>query len=189
MGVVKNEHDFDHPSFWFVLEDRVKNLLGGLYYGRDIRSLALKGDESVLDFGCGGGTASRYLMKFLDGRGRLLGVDTSAYWIKIASGRLKKYPNAAFRAGDIRTMGLPGESIDVIITVHVLHHIELGERDSVLQTLARLLKKGGRFLIRERIEASHGIPPAEIGALLSRVGLKEITNSTTKSEYRGLFSR
>ena len=73
--------------------------------------------------------------------------------------------------------------------MHVLHHIEPAERDSVLQTLARLPKKGGGFLIRERVEASHGIPPADIDALLSRAGLKEITHDTTKSEYRGLFSR
>jgi SAM-dependent methyltransferase len=66
MSDKKMEHDFDHPSLRFIAEDRIKNLLGSTYYGRDIRNLALKGDERVLDLGCGGGTASRYLMKFLD---------------------------------------------------------------------------------------------------------------------------
>jgi SAM-dependent methyltransferase len=85
MSDIKMDHDFDHPSFWFVMEDRLKNLLRGAYYAKDIRSINLKGDESVLDFGCGGGAASRYAMKFLGDRGHLLGVDTSAYWINIAS--------------------------------------------------------------------------------------------------------
>ncbi len=58
------EHrDFDHPSFWFVLEDKIKSLFGGsLYHNSDIKSLRLKGDESILDFGCGGGVTIRVLI-------------------------------------------------------------------------------------------------------------------------------
>ena len=188
MRAKSREHDFDHPSFWFILEDRIKNRLGSFYYRRDIRSLNLKGSESVLDFGCGGGTASRYLMKSLSAQGHLLGVDTSAYWINIASQRLKKYVNATFRLGDIRTMGLPDGTLDVVIAIHVLHHIEPAERASVLGTLARLMKEGGRLLVRERTEVGHGIPPAEIGRLLLAAGFKEVAHSVTKSEYRGLYS-
>jgi ubiquinone/menaquinone biosynthesis C-methylase UbiE len=184
----KMERDFDRPSFWFTAEDKLKNLLRGTYYGKDVKVLNLKGDESVLDFGCGGGTASRHIMDFLTERGRLLGVDTSAYWIKIASRRLEKYPNANFQAGDIRTMDLPGGSMDVIVTLHVLHHIEPAARLSVVQELARLLKKDGRFYIRERIEASHGIPADELRSLLSRIGFREAYHSLTKAEYRGLFT-
>jgi ubiquinone/menaquinone biosynthesis C-methylase UbiE len=187
MNRKKMEHDFDHPSFWFITEDKLKNLFRSAYYGKDIQSLDLKGDESVLDFGCGGGTASRYIMDFLTERGHLLGVDTSAYWINIASRRLKKYPNATFKVGDIRTMNLPEGSMNVIMTFHVLHHIEPAERLSVVQELSRLLKEDGRLYIRERIEASHGIPAAELRSLLSRVGLNEVHHALSKSEYRGLF--
>ena len=184
----KMEHDFDHPSFWFIAEDRLKYLLRGTYYGKDIQCLNLKGDESVLDFGCGGGTASRYVMDFLSERGRLLGVDTSAYWMNIASRRLKKYPNATFKVGDIGTMNLPTSSMDVVMTFHVLHHIESVDRLPVLRVLAHLLKEEGRFYIRERTQASHGIPLGELTSLLSRAGLREINHSLDKAEYRGLFS-
>jgi ubiquinone/menaquinone biosynthesis C-methylase UbiE len=180
--------DFDHPSFWFVMEDKIKRLLGcSLFYGPDIKSLGLKGDESVLDFGCGGGPASLCLMKHLDPKGRLLGVDTSAYWIDIARERLKKYPNAKCTAGDIRTMTIPEHSKDVVVAIHVIHHIAQADRPAIIMALSRLLKKEGRLLIRERSESSHSIRPIEIRSLLSNSGMKEVTCNLSKSEYRGIF--
>lgn len=185
----KMVQDFDHPSFWFVVEDRLKNIFRNAYYDRDIRNLGLKGDESVLDFGCGGGTASRYVMDFLNGKGRLLGVDTSAYWIKVAARRLQKYTNATFRTGDIRKMCLLEASMDVIITFHVLHHVDPVERLSIVQELARLLKKDGRIYIRERTNPGHGIPADELRSLLKGTGFREISYVLEKTEYRGLFGR
>ena len=42
--------DFDNPSKLFIIEDLLKDLLGGpLVYTKYYRSLELKGDEKVLD--------------------------------------------------------------------------------------------------------------------------------------------
>lgn len=179
--------EFDNPSFWFVMEDKIKALfLGSLYYGADINSLGLKGNESVLDFGCGGGVTIHVLMKYLNKSGHVLGVDTSAYWINVAKKRLKKFSNVECRTGDIRTMNIPEHSFDVIITIHVLHHVAQEERQGTLMILSRLLK-GGRFMVRERIKETHGIPTDEIRTLLSGAGFKEMTAKLSKSEYRGIF--
>ena len=54
------EYDFEHPSTIFVLEDKLKGLLGGpLLYNPYFITFGLKGNERVLDFGCGGGAGSR----------------------------------------------------------------------------------------------------------------------------------
>ena len=71
--------EFEHPSFWFTTEDKLKTLFGSYYYGADIKSLKLKGNERVLDFGCGGGAACLYLIRILNKKGHILGVDTSAH--------------------------------------------------------------------------------------------------------------
>ena len=58
--------DFENPSVLFILEDKLKGLLGcPLLYNRYFRTFGLKGDERVLDFGCGGGAGSRCLAKLL----------------------------------------------------------------------------------------------------------------------------
>jgi len=72
--------DFENPSFLFVLEDMLKNLIGGmLFYNSYYKTFGLKGNEKVLDFGCGGGTGAKYLMKFLNKSGHLTCVDVAHY--------------------------------------------------------------------------------------------------------------
>jgi ubiquinone/menaquinone biosynthesis C-methylase UbiE len=182
------DYNFDYPSLWFVLEDKIKSLLGcSLFYGADVRSLALKGNERVLDFGCGGGLATLCLAKSLNREGYVLGVDTSAYWVNIASKRIKRFPNAECKTGDITKMEIHEHSFDAIITIHVLHHIATEEMPSVSATLSKLLKAGGRLMVREKVQASHGLPPEEIRPVLSKAGLKEVSYTLSRSEYRGIF--
>lgn len=81
------EVDFDHPSFLFSLEDMLKHVIGGpVFYMPYIKTFGLRGNENILDFGCGGGTGSRCLLKFLNNDGHLTCVDTSSHWI----GKVKK---------------------------------------------------------------------------------------------------
>jgi SAM-dependent methyltransferase len=96
--------DFEHPSALFILEDMLKGLMGGpLLYKPYFGTFGLRGDENVLDFGCGGGAGSRCLAKFLNNNGYLTCVDISNYWIKRAIKRLEKYPNVKCLAGDLKT--------------------------------------------------------------------------------------
>ena len=54
--------DFDNTSLVFVIEDILKNYLGCfLFYNLYIKSIGLKGDEKILNFGCGGWTESKCL--------------------------------------------------------------------------------------------------------------------------------
>ena len=178
--------DFDNPSFLFVLEDRLKDLIGEpLLYKPYFSTFGLKGDESVLDFGCGGGVGSRCLSKFLNGQGHLTCVDISSFWIEKAAERLKKHPNAECKSGDIRELDIPEAAFDIISIFHVIHDIAPAERQSIVNTLSRKLKANGALFIREPVKKSHGMPVEEIRMLLSNASLKEIEFKETKSEYRG----
>lgn len=180
------KYDFDHPDILFVLEDKLISLLGGpLFYNRYFKTFELEGNESVLDFGCGGGTGSRCLAKLLDRGGHLTCIDTSRYWIAKAGKRLQKYPNVECKLGDIRELDIPDSSFDLISTIHVIHDIAPTERSGIVNTLSRKLRAGGLFFIRERIGKSHGMPVEEIRALLLEAGLREIKHKVTKSEYIG----
>lgn len=74
--------DFENPSALFVLEDILKGLIGGpLLYNPYFRTFALGGNESVLDFGCGGGVGSKCLAKLLNEGGHLTCVDISSFHV------------------------------------------------------------------------------------------------------------
>ena len=183
-------YDFEHPSTLFILEDKLKGLLGGpLLYNPYFKTFGLKGNEIVLDFGCGGGTGSRCLANLLDKDGNLTCIDVSRYWIEKARKRLGKYPNIECKAGDIRKLDIPDSSFDVISTIHVIHDIALTERQDIIKALSGKLKVGGLLFIREPIKKSHGMPVEEIRALLSDAGLNELEHKETKSEYMGKYQK
>lgn len=182
--------DFDNPSFLFILEDKLKALLGGfLMYNPYFKCFRLKGNERVLDFGCGGGAGSRCLANLLSKDGHLTCVDASSYWIARARRRLRKYSNVECQAGDIREMDLPDSSFDVISTFHVIHDIAPAKRQDIVNALSQKLEAGGLFFIREPIKKSHGMPVEEIRTLLSGAGLEEVEHKTDKSEYTGKYQK
>ena len=148
-------------------------------------TIVVTGDESVLDFGCGGGVGSRCLSKFLNGQGHLTCVDISSFWIEKAAERLKKHPSVECKSGDIRELDIPEVAFDVISIFHVIHDIAPAERQSIVNALSRKLKANGALFIREPVKKSHGMPVEEIRTLLSNASLKEIEFKETKSEYMG----
>jgi ubiquinone/menaquinone biosynthesis C-methylase UbiE len=184
------ERDFEHPSALFVFEDMLKGLIGGpLLYYPYFKTFGLKGNEKVLDFGCGGGAGSRCLLKFLNQQGHLTCIDTSNFWIDKARKRLSRYSNVECRAGDIRELDIPDFVFDVISVFHVIHDILPAGRQDVVKALSRKLKAGGTLFVREPTKKSHGMPVEEIVALFSKAGLKETDRKETKSEYAGRFQK
>jgi ubiquinone/menaquinone biosynthesis C-methylase UbiE len=179
--------DFDNPSILFRLEDKLKGFLGGFFYKPFLKTFALKGDENVLDFGCGGGIESHFILKHLKNGGKLSCIDLSHYWIQRAIKRLDKYPNADCIQGDIRELDIPVNSFDVIFTIHVIHDIAPKDRQSTVDALAAKLKPEGSFFIWEPTKISHGMPAEEIQTLLSRAGLVEQSHKKTPSFYKGQF--
>jgi len=180
--------DFEHPSFLFALEDKVKGLQEGpLLYNPYFKTFGLSGNEKILDFGCGGGAGSCCLAKLLNDSGHLTCVDVSNYWIDKAKCRLKGYTNVECLAGDIRKLDVPECSFDIISIFHVIHDIAPEERQSITDRLATLLNRNGKVFIREPIKESHGMPVQEILFLLTSSGLREIHSDSSKSEYKGIF--
>ncbi|MBN2552097.1 MAG: class I SAM-dependent methyltransferase, partial [Spirochaetales bacterium] len=122
--------DFDNPSALFRFEDGLKALIGGpLYYGPFFRSMGgFRGDEEVLDFGCGGGVSTRSIAAGLDRGGHVTGVDVSSYFTGRAKQRLRGCANARVLRGEITELGLPAETFDLVSIIHVIHDIPRARR-------------------------------------------------------------
>ena len=186
-----SEIDFDNPSALFRLEDRLKGLLGGpLFYEPYYRSRGgFRGDEQVLDLGCGGGIGTRCISDHLIRGGRVTGVDISSYFTAKAKRRLTARGNAEILRGEIGELNLAEEFFDLITITHVLHDIPRVKRSTTVQALAEVLKPGGRLWIWEPTRPSHGMGVDEIRALMGEAGLREISAQVGSKDYRGIFEK
>ncbi len=186
---------FNNPTgIDFLAEKWIHNKLAAPLYKGFVNKINLKGDEQVLDFGCGGGACSRHIAeKLLDG-GKLTCVDASQPWVDVAKNRMQRYEQVNFAAGDIRILEID-EGIYDIVSIHfVLHDIDSHLRQDIVNALSRKLKQNGQLYIREPIKKSHGMPPEEIRQLMKIAGLEEIHGEVSKSMfikpmYMGIFKK
>src|SRR4051794_14449699 len=89
--------------------------------GREVMErLELRGDETVLDAGCGSGRLTEALRERLPD-GRVIGVDVSASMIEAARGRLGD--EADVRVADLVGLDLGGETVDVVFSTATFHWI------------------------------------------------------------------
>ena len=150
------------------------NLLLSPLYRRYVDEMGLRGDERVLDYGSGSGAAARHLARRLRaGGGHLVCMDVSARWQAVIRKVLRGYPDVEFRLGDVRAMGLPAASFDVVLVHWMLHDVPPWDRPSIVAELARLLRPGGRLFSREPTRAKHGMPAEQAREVYAAAGLTE----------------
>src|SRR4051812_12398454 len=110
--------------------------------GREVMErLELRGDETVLDAGCGSGRLTEVLRERLPD-GRVIGVDVSASMIEAARKRLG--PDADLRVGDLIGLDLGGETVDAVFSTATFHWI--ADHDALFASLRGVLRPGGRLV-------------------------------------------
>src|ERR1700678_2626021 len=139
-------------------------LMGSSYYGkfrardRLLDSLHLRGDETVLDVGCGHGLLLIAAAKRLP-RGRSIGIDL---WSQVDQGnnsREATLENAKLegvadrvevRDGDMRKLPFPDASMDAVIANLAIHNISNREgRREAIAEIVRVLKPGGQVALMD----------------------------------------
>jgi len=111
-----------------------------------IAKLDLRGDEAVLDIGCGDGKVTAEIARRLP-RGTVTGVDSSADMIRLAQSSFPfaSYPNLSFHPGDAASLPFDG-TFDVVFSNAALHWVK--DHRPVLAGIARSLRHGGRALLQ-----------------------------------------
>ncbi|MFC7109529.1 class I SAM-dependent methyltransferase [Nonomuraea rubra] len=121
---------YDGPNSAFDLDEPfIREVVGALPAG------------DALDAGCGTGRLAAYLA----GRGhRVRGVDSSPDMLERARQRV---PQAEFLLGDLSSLPVPDESVDLVVCSLALTHVpELGP---VLAEFARVVRPGGQVVIAD----------------------------------------
>ena len=111
----------------------------------DLLDQWLDGERKIiLDAGCGAGNSGLLFFGKHLLRHDYLGVDISSS-VEVARQRFEEanIPGDFFR-GDISSLDIPDDSVDIIFSEGVLHHTDCTE--STLSHLTSKLKPGGRFL-------------------------------------------
>ncbi len=117
-------------------------------------ALELKGEEAVLDFGCGGGRFSYWLATKVK---KVVGLEVTPEMIALAE-KNRTVENVEFIIYDGIYFPPMEYLFDIIVSVWVLQYMEREELKKTVSELSRYLKKGGRLCA---IEQSSNNPRVE----------------------------
>ncbi len=137
------------------------------YHRLVIQMLALRGDERILDIGCGTGTLTCDIAAALTdkARSRCTGLDAAEKMIAVAGRKAAGIPNIHFDAVIAEHLPYESESFDAAVSTFFFHHIHFALKKKVLTETARVLKPGGRFVV-----VDVDIPSTRFGALCAHAG-------------------
>lgn len=123
-----------------------------------LEAMSWKGDERVLDMGCGRGMVLLAAARHLP-RGTAVGVDIWAAADQSGNDIAATRRNAAIEGlaervqvetADIRKLPFPDASFDVVLSSLVLHNIHsANDRKQALAEAVRVLRPGGRLMIAD----------------------------------------
>jgi ubiquinone/menaquinone biosynthesis C-methylase UbiE/DNA-binding transcriptional ArsR family regulator len=135
----RSQEFFDASSDrWDAIRDEL--------FGNHFYLFALAGmvpdDQVVADLGCGTGTVTEALAPFVE---RVIGVDASRPMLELAAQRLERFDNIDLKLGELESLPLDDDQVDIATLILVLHHLE--RPAAAIAEAARCLRPAGRILI------------------------------------------
>ncbi len=128
--------------------------------------LRLRGDERILDIGCGDGYLTALLATRVP-RGEVVGVDVSPEMVQHATRRFpsERHPNLRFLVMDACSLSF-NEEFDLVFSNAALHWVP--DHRSVLRGIRDCLKRGGKLLAQMAGRGNAGQVVAALGRVITR---------------------
>jgi arsenite methyltransferase len=160
-------------------------LLASLGCGNPTALAELKPGEVVLDLGSGGGIDVLLSARRVAPGGKAYGLDMTDEMLALANENKRKsgIENVEFLKGEIESIPLPDNSVDVIISNCVINLS--ADKDKVLREAFRVLKPGGRFAVSDVVTRGDILPEVRQN-VLAWVGC--IAGALDENDYRAKLS-
>src|SRR5437867_6287209 len=141
-------------------------LLASLGCGNPTALAQLNSGEVVLDLGSGGGIDVLLSAKRVGPTGKAYGLDMTDEMLALANENQRQggIENVEFLKGQIESIPLPDNSVDVIISNCVINLS--ANKDKVLREAFRVLKPGGRFAVSDVVTRGEMLPQIRKSVLL-----------------------
>jgi ubiquinone/menaquinone biosynthesis C-methylase UbiE len=163
----------------------------GLSCGNPQALAELQPGETVLDLGSGAGFDCFLAAQKVGPSGRVIGVDMTDDMLEKARGNAAKagLANVEFRQGEIESLPIDVDSVDVVISNCVLNLVP--DKDQAFREIHRVLKPGGRLAVSDM--AWEIEPPApvrrDLEALVDCIGGALVLEDYVSRLKRAGFAR
>jgi SAM-dependent methyltransferase len=156
-------------------------LLASLGCGNPTALANLRAGDVVLDLGSGGGIDVLLSARRVGPTGKAYGLDMTDEMLALANENKRKAgaENVEFLRGEIESIPLPDNAVDVIISNCVINLS--ADKDRVLREAFRVLKPGGRFAVSDVVTRGDIMPEIRQSVLLW-VGC--VAGALDEGEYR-----
>jgi len=160
-------------------------LLASLGCGNPTALAQLNEGETVLDLGSGGGIDVLLSAKRVGPTGKVFGLDMTDEMLALANENKRKagVTNVEFLRGEIESIPLPDNSVDVIISNCVINLSS--DKAQVLREAFRVLKPGGRFAVSDVVV--RGETPPEVRRNME-LWIGCVAGALEEMEYRDLLA-
>jgi arsenite methyltransferase len=161
-------------------------LAASLGCGNPTALAGLAPGETVLDLGSGGGIDVLLSARRVGPAGKAYGLDMTDEMLSLARDNQRKAgaANVEFLKGDIESIPLPDNTVDVIISNCVINLS--ADKDRVLAEAFRVLKPGGRFGVSDVVVRGE-VPAAIRRSVELWIGC--VAGALEEQEYRGKLAK
>ena len=142
---LKSQHQRAPVATWNAADYHANSAVQQSWARELIAKLNLRGDEHILDVGCGDGKVTAEIARAVP-RGSVVGVDASAEMIGFARKTFpsSKISNLKFLITDARKINFKTK-FDLVFSNAALHWVD--DHEAILRGAASVLKTGGRLAI------------------------------------------
>ncbi len=156
--------------------------------GNPVALATLSPGEVVLDLGSGGGIDVLLSARRVAPGGKAYGLDMTDEMLELARRNRAEagVENAEFLKGEIESVPLPDEHVDVVISNCVINLST--EKERVIREAFRVLKPGGRFAVSDVVflGEKRGLPDRVVRSVELWSGC--VSGALEKDEYEALLS-
>jgi demethylmenaquinone methyltransferase/2-methoxy-6-polyprenyl-1,4-benzoquinol methylase len=122
--------------------------MGNRFYRRGIGSLTLAAGMKALDLGCGPGALSFALAEVAHPTSVIYGLDISEDQLNYARARVDRFKcKLVFKNASMDEIPFANEHFDLVMTSMAIHETPPEVRRNTIRETARVLKKGGLFIL------------------------------------------